>query len=357
MAGTITEERARISVEALSDFYIRAFMRAGIPPEDAETVSRILMGADVHGIESHGAPLAHNYIRRIKAGIVNMQPKIRVVAEFPGTLVLDGDNGLGPVVATYAMRQAIAKARENGVGTVTVRNSNHFASCCNYPLMAVAEGMAGMVMTATGPGVVPTFGAAPLLGTNPICIAFPGGKREKPFLIDMSTSVVAQGKLGVHRREEKPIPEGWAYDAEMRPTTDPHAARWLNPLGGDRAHGSQKGYGLNMAVDLFCALLSGGRYSAQVPRTPEPLRTSHMFSAWRIDAFVPIEEYQTRFDEYIQMLHTCPPMSGEARVLTPGDPEWIAEEERRAHGIPLNPRVLEDLQALAAELDIPFELG
>src|SRR5262249_32948816 len=163
----------RVSVEALSDFYVRAFMCAGIPQEDARTVSRILMGADVHGIESHGAPLAHNYIRRIQSGLVNTHPRIRVVSEFPGTLVLDGDNGLGPVVASYAMRQAIEKARENGVGTVTVRNSNHFASCCNYPLMAVAEGMAGMAMTATGPGVIPTFGAAPLLGTSPIAIAFP----------------------------------------------------------------------------------------------------------------------------------------------------------------------------------------
>ena len=356
MAGTATEGRARISVAALSDFYVRAFTRAGIPREDAETVSRVLMGADVHGIESHGAPLAHNYVRRIRDGLVNLHPTIRVVAEFPGTMVLDGDNGLGPVVASYAMRQAIEKARENGVGTVTVRNSNHFASCCNYPLMAVEEGMAGMVMTATGPGVVPTFGAAPLLGTNPICIAFPGGKRERPFLIDMSTSVVAQGKVGVHRREGKPLPEGWAYNAAMHPTTDPQVARFLNPLGGDREHGSQKGYGLNVAVDLFCALLSGGRYSALVPRTPGPLRTSHMFSAWRIDAFVPVEEYEARFDEYIQMLHNCPPAPGQARVLTPGDPEWVAEDERRAHGIPLNPLVREDLQSLAAELDIPFEV-
>ena len=141
MPTSVTEERARISVETLGDFYVRAFTRAGLPHEDAETVSRILMGSDVHGIESHGAPLAHSYVRRLRRrASINPQPKIRVVSEFPGTLVLDGDNGIGPVVATYAMRQAIEKARENGVGTVTVRNSNHFAATCNYPLMAARRG-------------------------------------------------------------------------------------------------------------------------------------------------------------------------------------------------------------------------
>ena len=143
MPAPATEERARITVEALSDFYVRAFTRAGLPHEDAETTARILMGSDVHGIESHGAPLAHGYVRRLRNGAINPQPNIRVVSEFPGTLTLDGDRGMGPVVATYAMRQAIEKARENGVGTVTVRNSNHFAATCNYPLMAAAAGLRG----------------------------------------------------------------------------------------------------------------------------------------------------------------------------------------------------------------------
>jgi L-2-hydroxycarboxylate dehydrogenase (NAD+) len=353
-AAEMAAERRRIAVADLQDFYVRAFARAGLPHADAETTAGIIMGADVHGIESHGAPLVRNYIQRIRTGLINLHPTIRVVSEFPGTLVLDGDNGLGPVVATYAMRQAIEKAREGGVGTVTVRNSNHFAACCNYPLMAVAEGMAGMAMTATSPSVVPTFGARGILGTSPIAIAFPGGNNTKPFLIDMSTSVVASGKVQVYRREGKRLPEGWAYDAEMRPTTDPSAARYLNTLGGDRDHGSQKGYGLSVAVDLFTGILSGGRVSAEIPRTPEPLLTSHMFSAWRIDAFVPVEEYRARFDEYMRILHECPPAPGHARVLTPGDPEWEAEEERRAHGIPLNPEVMANLEAVAAELDIPF---
>jgi L-2-hydroxycarboxylate dehydrogenase (NAD+) len=359
MAATTTGSaaRPRVSAEALEDFYRRAFEAVDFSPEDAATIARVLLTADTKGIESHGAPLAHNYAARTRKGLINPHPKIAVVTETPGTLVLDGDDGAGPVVGDYAMRRAIEKAREVGVGTVTVRNSNHYASCFYYPLLAIEAGMAGMTMTTTGPGVLPTFGAAPLLGTNPIAIGFPGGNTAPPFVIDMATSVVASGKLGVYRREGKTLPEGWAFDAELRPTTDAQQARYLNTLGGDRAHSSQKGYGLNISVDLFCGLLSGGRYSAQMSRVvavDSPLKSAHMFSAWRIDAFVPVDEYRARFDEYVAMLHDCPPRDGAERVLIPGDPEWTEEAIRLAEGIPLNPIVYDDLKALATELEIPF---
>lgn len=349
------DTRPRIDAEALEDFYRRAFAAAGYTDEDAATVARVLITADAKGIESHGAPPVRGYITRTLRGLINPHPNISVVSEYPGTLVLDGDNGLGAVVGDYAMRRAVEKAHVAGVATVTVRNSNHYASCFYYPLVAIEAGMAGMTMTSTGPTVLPTFGAAPLLGTNPICIGFPGGDDSPPFVIDMATSVVAAGKLGVYRREGKPIPSGWAYDAQMRPTTDSQTARYLTTLGGDREHSSQKGYGLNMAVDLFCGLLSGGRYSAQMGnRQDEPLGSAHMFSAWKIDAFVPMEEYRARFDEYIQMLHDCPPLPGAERVLVPGEPEWTEEAIRRAEGIPINQAVIDDLAATATELEIPF---
>ncbi len=350
------EGRPRVSAEALGDFYRRAFEAVELPPEDAATVARVLLAADTKGIDSHGAPLARGYATRARTGLINPRPRIRVVAESPGTLVLDGDNGAGPVVGDYAMRRAIAKARANGVGTVTVRNSNHYASCFYYPLLAVEEGMAGLTMTTTGPAILPTFGAAPLLGTNPIAIGFPGGDRERPFVIDMATSVVALGKVGIHRREGKPLPEGWAYDAELRPTTDAARAKYLTTLGGDREHGGHKGFGLNVAGDLFCALLSGGRYSAQLAETharPLPLQTAHMFSAWRIDAFVPLDEYRARFDEYAAMLRACPPLPGAERVYLPGDPEWAEEAVRLVAGIPLHPIIYDDLRTLAKELEIP----
>src|SRR3954452_599466 len=348
--------RPRVTVEALEDFLRRAFEAADYLAEDAATIARVLIASDVHGIESHGAPVARGYIGRNRRGLVKTRPNINVVAETPGTLVLDGDNGLGPVVGDYAMRQAVEKARTVGVGTVTVRNSNHYASCFYYPLVAIEAGMAGMTITTSGALTLPTFGAAPLLGTNPYAIGFPGGNKEPYFLIDMATSMVAMGKVGVYRREGKTLPEGWTFDEQMRPTTDPAQARWLNLLGVDREHSSQKAYGLNVAGDLFCCLLSGGRYSAQVPLREDggPLGTSHMFTAWRIDAFVPLEEYRARFDEYIAMLHACPPRDGAERVLVPGEPEHIAEAERRANGIPLHPQIYDDLQALAVELEIPF---
>ncbi len=357
MPAAVTENRARVPVQSLMDFTVRAFLRVGLTQEDAETMADVLIGADIRGIDSHGAPRMRMYITRLRDGLTNANPQITTVSETPGTLVLDGDNGSGPVVGKYAMQRTIEKARENGVATVTMRHSNHYGSLYYYPLMAVAEKMAGMTMTTTGPFIVPTFGAAGILGTNPICIAFPGGDSERPFMVDMSTSVVAGGKLEIARRENHDIPSGWALDEHFQPTTSPFAARYLNPLGGDREHGSQKGYGLNVAVDLFAGLLSGGKVSAentQISVTAKATHTAHMFSAWRIDAFVPWEHYTARFDAYMQMLKNCPPAPGHDRVLTPGEPEWAAEDDRRANGIPLHPAVVEDLQKLADELDIPF---
>lgn len=352
-AGTGT--RPRVAVEALDDFYRRAFEAADYSAEDAVTISRVLLASDVHAIESHGAPLAHGYIAQTLRGMINPHPTIKTVTETPGTLVLDGDNGLGAVVGDYAMRQAVEKARTVGVGTVTVRNSNHYASCFAYPLIAIEAGMAGMTITTSGALTLPTFGAAPILGTNPYAVGFPGGNNEPYFLIDMATSIVAMGKVGVYRREGKTLPEGWAFDEDVQPTTDPARARWLNLLGVDRDHSSQKAYGLNVAGDLFCGLLSGGRYSAQVPLRGEgKLETSHMFTAWRIDAFVPLDEYRARFDEYVAMLHACPPREEGRRVLVPGEPEQLAELDRRANGIPLHPLIYDDLAALAKELEIPF---
>ncbi len=347
----------RIPVETLLQFATRAFIRVGMPEEDARTTATILTNSDTWGIESHGMPLVRGYITRCQNGLINVRPDIRTLSEYPGTLVLDGDDGAGPVVGAYAMHRAIEKARITGTATVTVRNSNHYGACFNYPMMAVREGMAGMTMTSTGPCGVPTFGLSPLLGTNPICIAFPGGDDERPFVIDMATTVVALGKVGVYRRAGKPLPDGWAYDADMHPTTDANAARYLNTLGCDRDHSSQKGYGLNVAVDLFTGLLSGGRYSAQmanVGAVETPLKSSHLFSAWRVDAFVEMDEYRARYDEYARMLHNSTPAPGTESVFIPGDPEWIAEADRRANGVPLNPLVIEDLHKLAEELDIPF---
>ena len=355
VAESLHDTYPRVSAEALGDFYRRAFVAAGYAPEDAATVSRVILAADTKGIDSHGAPTAHGYASRTRRGLINAHPKITTVAETPGTLVLDGDNGLGAVVGDYAMRQAVEKARTTGVATVVVRNSNHYASCFYYPLVAIEAEMAGMTITTSGPLTLPTFGMAPMLGTNPYAIGFPGGNVSPPFVIDMATSMVAMGKVGIYRREGKTLPDGWTFDQDFQPTTDPQQARWLNLLGTDREHGSHKGMGLNVAGDLFCGLLSGGHYSAQVPLTGDGLLgTTHMFTAWRVDAFVPMEEYRARFDEYIAMLHACPPRDGAERVLVPGDPEWAEEAVRMVHGVPLHPDIYADLQALAREMEITF---
>lgn len=348
---------ARYPLTALTAFIVAVLVRVGLTPDDAAQMAAVLLAADEHGVDSHGISHLRLYAERLASGLTNPRPRVTVVHETPGALVLDGDNGPGPVVGAEAMRRCLAKALDHGVATVTMRHSNHYGALLYYPLLAASEGMAGMTMTTTGPFVLPTFGAAGILGSNPICIAFPAGAHEPPFLIDMSTSVVAYGKLEIARREGRPIPEGWAFDEQMQPTTDPVRARSLSTLGGDRDHGGQKGYGLNVAVDLFAGLLSGGRVSAenaQNDAAAEATHTSHMWSAWRIDAFVPIDQYRARFDEYVGLLRSCPPAAGHARVLVPGDPEWAAAADRRANGVPLHPAVASDLARLGSELGVPF---
>ena len=175
--GVGAADRPRVTVERLEDFYRRAFAAVELPAADAATVARVLLAADVRGIDSHGAPQARGYARMIRSGLANPRPQIRTVSALPGMAVLDGDNGLGPVVGDYAMRLAISKASEVGVGTVTVRNSNHYASCFYYPLVAIEAGMAGMTITTSGPLTLPTFGLDPILGHQPLRDRLPRWQR------------------------------------------------------------------------------------------------------------------------------------------------------------------------------------
>ncbi len=360
MAETDAGGRVRVAPEAMRTLMERLFLRVGVPAEDAATAADVLLFSDTHGIDSHGIPRMRMYLQRIAAGRVNRRPNVTVLAESPATLTLDGDGGLGLVVGPLAMRRAIAKARESGWCTVSVRASNHYGAASYYPLLAVREDLGGMSMTNAGPLMVPTFGAVPVLGTNPFSIAFPGGATSDPFLLDMASTSVAWGKLEIAQREGRPIPEGWAIDAAGAFTTDPHRAVALAPLGSDYARRSQKGYGLAVMVDCFSAMLSGGTWSLRIPgrgvgEHPHP-GTCHCFMAWRIDAFTDLATYRAQMDDMMAALRATPPAPGHEAVLAPGQPEFDAHRERSVRGVPLHRAVRDDLRALAAEYDVPYEL-
>lgn len=360
MAATDETTRARIAPEAMQTFMERAFVRLGVPAPDAKAATEVLLFSDIHGIDSHGIPRMRMYSTIIGDGRVNLYPEITTVAETAATLTLDGDNGLGLVVGPEAMRRCIAKAKESGWCTVSVRRSNHFGAASYYPMMAVKEGMGGLSMTNAGPLMVPTFAAEPALGTNPISIAFPGGNHTDPFLLDMATTSVAWGKVEIAKREGKSIPHGWALNVDGEFVTDPNEAVALAPLGSDRDHSSHKGYGLAASVDLFAAIMSGGAWSKRINRQREGVSTAmgtcHCFMAWRIDAFGPIEEYRAGMDDFMTTLAEQVPAAGHDRVFVAGQPEFAASRDREVHGIPLHQSVRDDIRALAAELDVPYDL-
>src|SRR6202012_4771737 len=353
------------SYQRLLTFTIDIFRRIGCPEQEAQTAATALLSADLRGIDSHGVARLIGYIRLQEAGRANTNPHIRIIHQTPSTAVVDGDSGLGLVVAPYAMRIAIQKAAACGTGWVSVQNSNHFGIAGYHALAAVKEDMIGIAMTNASALVAPTFSIERMLGTNPICVAVPAGT-EPPFVADLATTTAANGKLEILQRKNEAAPPGWIQDKTGRPSTDPHELKQggaLLPLGGDRDHGSHKGYALGAIVDIFSAVLSGANYGPWVPPFPAyvPMPTGmpgkgigHFFGAMRIDAFRPADEFKHHMDKWISRFRSATPAPGFEQVLIPGDPEREMEAERLAHGIPLLQPVVDDLKALATKLGGEF---
>ncbi|HVS95214.1 MAG TPA: Ldh family oxidoreductase [Puia sp.] len=360
----MTNSSVLVPYERLLNFTIGVFRAIGCPQHDALTAATALLSADLRGIDSHGVARLIGYVRLKEAGRANPKPAIRIVHETPSTAVVDGDGGLGLVVAPYAMRIAIEKAEKAGTGWVSVQHSNHFGIAGYHALKAVEKNMIGIAMTNASALVAPTFSVERLLGTNPICVAVPAGE-EPPFVADLATTTAANGKLEILQRNSESAPLGWVQDKEGRPTTDAHALKTggaLLPLGGDRDHGSHKGYALGAVVDIFSAVLSGANYGPWVPPFPAyvPMPTGmpgkgigHFFGAMRIDAFRPAEDFKLHMDKWIRRFRAATPVPGRQKVLIPGDPEREMEVERRANGIPLHDSVAADLGQLAEKLHIP----
>ena len=353
------------SYQQLLAFTISVFKKIGCNDEQAATAARVLLSADLRGVDSHGVARLSGYVRLWEVKRVNATPDIRIVHETPSTAVVDGDSGLGLVVAPFAMQVAIEKAKNVGSGWVSVENSNHFGIAGYHGMMALEHDMIGIAMTNASPLVSPTFSQEKLLGTNPICVAVPAGT-EQPFVADLATTTAANGKLEILQRKNLDAPLGWVQDANGQPTTDAHAVKSggaLLPLGGDREHGSHKGYALGAMVDIFCGVLSGANYGPWVPPFPAyvPMPASmpgkgigHFFGAMRIDAFRPASEFKENMDTWLRRFRSAKPIPGEERVLVPGDPERETEAIRMKEGIPLIEPVAADLQQLAEKLGVSF---
>lgn len=351
------------SYQQLFNFSRNIFIRIGCSEPDADTAARSLLSADLRGVDSHGVARLSGYIRLWEVERVNAKPAIRIVHESPSTAVVDGDRGLGLVVAPYAMQVAINKAKQAGTGWVSVRNSNHFGIAGHHAMMALENDMIGMAMTNASALVAPTFSKERMLGTNPIAVAIPAGE-QPAFVADFATTTAANGKLEILQRKNAAMPLGWALTKEGEPSTDPTEIKnggTLLPLGGDKEHGSHKGYALGAIADIFSGILSGANYGPWVPPFPAYLSMpdhmpgegiGHFFGAMRIDAFRTSDEFKLHMDKWINRFRSAKTIPGQDKVLIPGDPEREMELERMKNGIPLLQPVIDDLRSTGDKFEV-----
>lgn len=351
------------SKDQLSAFCKSVFIKIGVPVSDAELATEVLLNADLRGIDSHGLARLSGYVLLWEKGRINAVAKPKIVKDSMSTATVDGDAGLGLIVAPYAMKIAIEKAKQCGSGWVSVKNSNHFGIAAHHAMMALEEDMIGIAMTNASPLVAPTFSSERMLGTNPMCFVFPS-KKHDPIVVDMATSTAANGKLEIAQRLSKDLPSGWVQTSTGENSIDANALKSggsLLPLGSDREHGSHKGYGLGATVDILSAVLSGANFGPWVPPfvafldpDPNPVGEGigHFFGAMRVDAFREKEEYFNSIDTWIERFKNSKRIAPNQPVIIPGEPELEAYQERIQNGIPLNDLVLADLNELALKLNV-----
>lgn len=354
------------SYNQLFSFSKNIFLKIGCTETNAVLAATVLLSADLRGVDSHGIARLTGYVRLWEVKRINANPAIKIVHETPSTATVDGDSGLGLIVAPAAMQIAIDKAKQVGTGWVSVKNSNHFGIAGIHAMMALEHNMIGIAMTNASPLVAPTFSVERLLGTNPIAVAIPAGN-EAPFVADFATTTAANGKLELLQRKNEATPTGWVQTNKGEASIDAAEVKnggALLPLGGDKEHGSHKGYMLGSIVDIFSAILSGANYGPWVPPFPAyvPMPENmpgegigHFFGAMRIDAFRPAADFKLHMDNWITRFRTAETIAGQPKVVIPGEPEAAMEIERRNNGIPISEGLIKELTELGDKFNISLK--
>lgn len=352
-----------ISVDAARAFIKMVFVKVGVPPADADICADVLIASDSRGIESHGLSRLKMYYDRIKKGVQYPVTHITVVRESPTTAVWDGNHGMGHVIAYNAMQTAIDKARTYGMGSVAVRNSTHYGIAGYYPMMAAKAGMIGMSFTNTRPGISPTFGSQPMLGTNPIAFSAPSDE-EFPFLFDAATSIIQRGKVEISARKNKPLPDGWVIDANGKPANDPVAIligltkdeNAMLPLGGaGEEFGGHKGYGLGTMVEILSSCLQTGAFLHGLtgPDTGgSHYKLGHFFMAIQVEAFTPLDEFKRQVGTLLRELRASKKAEGCDYIYTAGEKEYLSEQRIAREGIAVVPDLQKELKFLQSELEL-----
>ncbi len=355
--------RRRFECASLKKLVQAIFEKQGLSPEKSADVADVMLAADSMGIESHGIPRIGINIQGMKIGRINPTAEITIDREMPVSAVIDANDGMGHPAAIKAMKMAIEKAKNTGMGMVTVRNSNHFGIGGYYSMMAAKEGMMGICMTNSEAMVVPTFGRRAMLGTNPIAVSMPA--HPIMFHFDVATSVVPAGKIEVYSRNKQVLPEGWSVGANGKTNTDPDVFLKIRkektdggllPVGGyGTAFGGHKGYAISMLVELMTGIFSVGRTSNHIREIANVDKCCHMFQVIDYGMFGDKKEIEDNFSHYLQEIRDSAKAEGHDRVYTQGEAEFEAEKRISAEGVPLHDKGLADIIAICEEFGVNYK--
>jgi LDH2 family malate/lactate/ureidoglycolate dehydrogenase len=359
-----TDDTVYIEVGTLKAFIKDIFVKLEVPEDHAEIIAEVLITSDLRGIDSHGIQRCKMYYDRIKAGIYNPKTKIKIIRDEASTAVIDGNHGMGHVIAYQAMSLAIEKSKKYGLGAVAVRNSSHFGIAGYYSQMAIDEGMIGFVTTNTRPSVPPTFGSEPMLGTNPLTYGAPTDE-SFPFLLDCATSIIQRGKVEVYDRLHKPLPNGVIISNNGNSKTNArivldklsNRSAALLPLGGKGEDTSgHKGYGYATFAEILSSALQDGVYlkdtAGVVENGQERLKVGHFFLVINIQNFIPIDRFKEITGNIMRELRSSKKAPGKKKIYTAGEKEYYSEVERRKTGIPLNKSLQKDIKLMQKELGL-----
>ena len=351
------KDQVRVPESSLRRTVTAIFEKMGVPSEDAAEGADVLVAADMRGVETHGVSnMLPRYVELYSEGALNPAPELKIVREFRGTATIDADRGLGIMVGRRAMQIAIDKARDVGFGVVTMYNSSHMGAIGHFAMLAAQQDMVGMCAVAAGHGILPTFGAEPRFGTNPIAIAAPA-RNEAPVLFDAATAAIAGQKVHLAARVGADLLPGWVAELDGTPIQEESPVKgrgdyYQLPLGGTRELGSHKGYGFAMMVEVLGSLLSGSP-AGMLLDSSTWISSRSLLSAHNISAFTDLEAFKDNMDRTLKRLRETRPAPGHDRVLYPGLTEWEEERDRRANGILLHKEVIRWFEDIAGELSVP----
>ena len=337
----------RVDPQRLLAFTQAAYAKAGLPADDAHRIAESLVQADLWGHQSHGVLRLDWYRARVMAGMMKARTEPKFVVDAGAVAVIDGDDGVGQVLTTLAMNEAVRRAKDHGIGAVAVRNSNHFGTAMYYTSMAAREGCVGFLSTNASPSMAPWGGRKKVLGNNPWSIAAPAGKHPT-MMLDIANTAVARGKVYLARQKGEKIPEGWALDKDGAPTVDPQAAidGIILPMA------QHKGYAIAMMMDVLSGVLSGSGFASAVHgpyQFEHKSRCGHLAIAMNIEAFQPAAEFNARMEQFVAEIKAVPLAKGYDEVFYPGEIEARNDVKNRREGLAFPDDTLADLEKVAKD--------